>query len=142
MEPRPSRGARPAVLAASAVEIFGRDRVVEWCEELLAGSVGADARDRPDIGWLGGTAGWPEYWARVWGARGLLHIGPPVRPQVVLSALADPQWRVREMALKVIARHEIDDPAGAVDAATRDAVKRVRDAAWRALDVPGPDPRR
>lgn len=132
------RGARPAVLAANAARVFGRDRVVEWCEELLAGAVGADARDRPDIAWLAGTVGWPEYWAQVWGARGLLHIGPPARPHVVVGALADPQWRVREMALKVIARHGLDDPDGDVDALTRDPVRRVRDAAWRALGLPVP----
>ena len=57
-------------------------------------------------------SGGPDYWARVWGARGLLHIGPPARAEIVLDALSDESWRVREMSLKVIRRHGLDDPDG------------------------------
>jgi HEAT repeat protein len=51
----------------------------------------------------------------------------------VLASLDDESWRVREMALKVIARHGLDDPTGKVDRLTEDPVERVRSAAWRAL---------
>lgn len=137
--PLPAKGARPSVLAASAVDLFGRPRVVEWCEDLLSGEASDDDRRYPDISWLGGTIGWADYWSRVWGARGLLHIGPPARPSIVLDALGDESWRVREMALKVIARHEIDDPVGVVDQLTEDPIARVQTAAWRALGIPSPD---
>ena len=46
--------------------------MIEWCEELLAGRAGDDDPAWPDIAWLGGTVGWVPYWARTWGARGLL----------------------------------------------------------------------
>src|SRR4051794_27765262 len=97
--------ALPKELAAQAVELFGCERIVQWCEELLAGRAQDDDRGWPGIAWLGGTVGWADYWRRVWGARGLLHIGPPARPGIVTDALGDESWRVREMSLKVIRRH-------------------------------------
>ncbi|MGI6878159.1 HEAT repeat domain-containing protein [Microbacterium sp. gxy059] len=75
----------------------------------------------------------------VWGARGLLHIGPPAHPGVVVAALDDDAWRVREMALKVLIRHELDDPAGRLADLTEDPVARVRAQALRALGVPPSD---
>ena len=131
-------GALPRDLAAGAVELYGRPRIIEWCEELLAGRVSDSDPAWPDIAWLGGTVGWVPYWARTWGARGLLHIGPPARPEIVLSALEDESWRVREMTLKVIRRHGLDDPDGAVDRLVEDPAERVRVQAWTALGVPVP----
>jgi hypothetical protein len=128
-------GALPRDLVAGAVDLFGRDRVIAWCEELLVGRAADDDPAWPDIAWLGGTIGWKPYWARTWGARGLLHAGPPARADLVMSALDDEAWRVREMALKVIRRYEIDDPAGAVDALTDDPVERVRVQAWKTLGL-------
>lgn len=125
--------ALPKDLAAAAVDLFGRERVVAWCEELLAGRAADDDEDWPDIAWLGGTVGWIDYWARTWGARGLLHIGPPDRPEIVLAALDDPAWRVREMSLKVIRRHGLDDPRGRIGRLVEDPSERVRVQAWTTL---------
>lgn len=136
-----ARGALPRDLASGAAEVFGSDRVVEWCEELLAGRVSAGETEWPDIAWLGGTVGWQPYWSRVWGARGLMHIGPPARPDIVFDALDDEAWRVREMSLKVVRRHGLDDPAGRVELLVRDPVERVRIQAWTALGLAGDDPR-
>jgi hypothetical protein len=118
-----------------AADLFGRESVVRWCEDLLAGRA-TDARDHPDISWLGGTIGWAPYWTRVWGARALLHLGPPLDAALVLNATRDPAWRVREMALKVIARHALPDPTGRIDVLVDDPVERVRRQAWRALGDP------
>lgn len=134
----PAPGGRPKDRVLTACELFGRDRIVAWCEALLSGSAGDDDPAWPDISWLGGTIGWPATWRRVWGARGLLHIGPPAHPEIVLDALADDAWRVREMALKVIASHGIDDPRGAVETCTSDPYERVRYQAWRVLGHPDP----
>ena len=131
-------GALPRDLAAGAVEVYGRARVIEWCEELLAGRAGDDDPAWPDIAWLGGTVGWVPYWARTWGARGLLHVGPPARSEFVLAALQDESWRVREMSLKVIRRHGLDDPDGPVDRLVEDPVERVRIQAWMAPVLPVP----
>ena len=104
-----------------------------WCVRLLAGT----SVELP-VEWLGGTPGWAPYWSRVWGARGLLHLGPGDHASAVLAAVGDEHWRVREMALKVIARHEVDDPGGRVDAAVDDPIERVRVQAWRVLGREAP----
>ncbi len=139
MDRVPDRRLGPAGNARNAVELFGRDVVVEWCEALLRGDAVDDDPRYPDIVWLGGTIGWPAYWSRVWGVRGLLHIGPPMHPEVVLNALRDESWRVREMALKVITRHELDDPERRVIALLEDPHERVRVQTRRALGVPPGD---
>lgn len=139
MDGIPDRRRGPAQNARVAVELFGQEVVVDWCESLLRGLATDDDARYPDIAWLNGTIGWPEYWSRVWGARGLLHIGPPAHPQVVLDALDDEAWRVREMALKVVVRHELDDPDGHVMVLIEDPVERVRTQALRALGVPPSD---
>ena len=127
----PDRRAHPRLLLDGAVQRFGRATVRHWCEELLAGHVDADDPRYPRIEWLGGTEDWKPYWARTWGGRGLLYAGPPDRPRVVQEALADDHWRVREMAIKVMAAHDLDDPDGAVERCLDDANHRVRAAAER-----------
>lgn len=129
-------GALPKDLASQAAVLFGRDHVILWCESLLDGEASASDPQWPDITWLGGTIGWSPYWARVWGARGLLHLGPPLHERIVLAHLADPHWRVREMCLKVIRRHRLADPGGLVDALIDDPRERVRAEAWRTLGLP------
>lgn len=75
-----------------------------------------------------------DYWQRVWAARGLLWVWDDVALPAVLSALDDDAWRVREMALKVVARHGLDEALDrAVVAQTKDPVARVRAAATRAV---------
>ena len=101
-----------------------------------------------------------RYWLRVWGARGLLWApwtstaaapGSAVSPgpadwpgaavrsgsaaspgSAVLAGLRDEHWRVREMALKVVARHRLDAAQPAVADLLTDEVARVRVAASRA----------
>ena len=83
----------------------------------------------------GGTS-WKPYWARVWGARGLLYVWDDAAAPVVLERLGDEHWRVAEMCLKVSTLREL--PCG--DEAVRLAgheLPRVRSAAVRALGVCG-----
>jgi hypothetical protein len=132
----PPGGLRPRELVTLACRRFGDERIRVWCAELLQGAADPADPANPSIEWLGGTLGWPEYWARVWGARGLLHAGPGPHEQALLRALDDDSWRVREMALKGIARHAVPDPDGRVDGMVDDPVHRVRVQAWRALGLP------
>lgn len=75
------------------------------------------------------------YWLRVWGLRGLLWSWDDAALPAVVLGLADGSWRVREMALRVVARHRLGDALPAVTPLRADEVQRVRTAAARAVAV-------
>jgi hypothetical protein len=81
-----------------------------------------------------------DYWLRVWGVRGLLwawaddEIGDR-HLAALRQALRDEEWRVREMACKVIARHRVGDLLEWVTVLRGDPVPRVSIAAQRAVRV-------
>src|SRR5438045_2544297 len=79
-----------------------------------------------------GQAGPEGYWPRTWVLRALLYVWEPSATDAVISATSDAHWRVREMALKVIAKHRLDDALERLAVLTRDPVPRVREAAGRA----------
>ncbi|SNS85083.1 hypothetical protein SAMN05421812_10248 [Asanoa hainanensis] len=133
----------PRTRILAECERRGRGAVVDGCIALLAG---ADDRDASLIAVLGGpAASWaldPEeggphssrwYWVRVWAARGLLWAWDDRAASTVVRALADPQWRVREMAAKVVARHVVGEALTAVTVLRTDPIPRVRAAAHRAV---------
>jgi hypothetical protein len=74
-----------------------------------------------------------HYWWRVWGARGLLWAWDDVAAGAVVTALGDESWRVREMGLKVVARHLVGEALAAAAGLRQDPVPRVRAAAERAV---------
>lgn len=76
-----------------------------------------------------------DHWLRVWGVRGLLWCWDDAALPELAAALADPQWRVRELACKVVARHGLDDLHDAVAGLRGDEVPRVAAAASRAVRV-------
>jgi hypothetical protein len=75
----------------------------------------------------------PPYWLRVWATRGLLWAWDDVALLSLQTALSDDAWRVREMALKVVARHKLDEALPTVVDLQEDPSARVREAALRAL---------
>lgn len=77
--------------------------------------------------------GGPDYWLRVWAARGLLYAYDASAEPTVVNALSDEHWRVREAASKVCARHRIDLALPALVALAADPQLRVRAAAERAV---------
>jgi hypothetical protein len=118
----------------------GRADVVAGCRALVRG----EQADPDLLLVLGGPAAGKfldggvhddKYWLRVWGARGLLWVWDDAATPEVLLALGDDAWRVREMALKVIARQRVGDLVSEVAAARNDPVARVRQAADRALTL-------
>ena len=134
----------------------GKDAVVAGCIDLLGGREAdpagpADAAGRGvapagrevDAGLvmaLGGPAARrvitgedKQYWLRVWAARGLLWAWDDRAGTSITAALRDEHWRVREMACKVIARHQVGDALPVVAEMHDDPVPRVRAAAARAL---------
>jgi HEAT repeats len=116
----------------------GRDQVVAGCVALLR----RHAVDDNLVIALGGPMSQivlddgprqvNQYWRRVWGARGLLHCYDDQAEEAVTEALGDEHWRVREMAAKVVARHEVGAAFGAVMVLRDDPIPRVRAAAERA----------
>ena len=75
----------------------------------------------------------PGYWLRVWAARGLLWAWDDTAAAVVVDALSDEAWRVREMALRVIIKRRLRSALDAVQAVQHDPNGRVRAAARRAV---------
>jgi HEAT repeat protein len=130
-------GVTPRDSIDAACRDRGKPEVVAGCIALLTGGDADVALVRS----LGGPhADWaldhgPEhrYWLRVWAARGLLWAWDDVAIPAVTAALADDSWRVREMALKVVARHRVDDALEAVTERADDPVPRVRTAAAKTL---------
>jgi hypothetical protein len=129
----------PRLRVESACELLGRDVVIDRCVEVLGGG----KVDSEFLVVLGGVparqllaAGVPEdqaYWLRVWALRGLLWATPTNHLDALRDALVDDHWRVREMACKVVARHAVDDLVMELEVLLSDKVKRVREAAHRAL---------
>jgi hypothetical protein len=140
---RPERRPTPRELLSLLESHVGTHRAALLCAEVLAAD---DPHEHPEtVLFLGGEAGrslledgtsWKPYWARVWGARGLLYVWAEEAAPVVLDGLDDPHWRVAEMCLKVSTRREL--PCG--DAAVRlsaHELPRVRANAARALGACG-----
>jgi len=116
----------------------GQEAVVAGCEELVRGGRVDDALLLALAGpaatpFLAGAARDDDYWLRVWGLRGLLHVWDDGAADVVRIALGDAHWRVREMALKVTAKHTVDDALDEVVLLRTDGNARVRSAAERAV---------
>jgi hypothetical protein len=115
----------------------GKDAVVAGCIEVLSdGDVVPGlvlALGGPPARWVvTGEPPGPPYWLRVWALRGLLWAWDDVAFSSVETSLDDDAWRVREMALKVVARHRLQDLAGKAATLREDASSRVRAAASRA----------
>ncbi len=119
-----SRRGKPAVVAGCIALL--ESRAVD--PELVVALGGPPAR------WaLTGEAGGPPYWLRVWAARGLLWAWDDSATAAITTALHDESWRVREMALEVVAHHQLSDALPDVAPLQDDPVTRVRSAAARAL---------
>ena len=133
----PSWGKNPRDSIERECERRGRDNVVAGCMSLLNGK-SADAELIYALGghparWVfTGDAPGPDYWLRVWAARGLLWVWDDAALTCIRTALDDDAWRVREMALRVVAKHRLADAGPAVAALRSDPNTRVASAASRA----------
>jgi hypothetical protein len=118
----------------------GKDEVVQGCVHLILGQdvdpallmvLGGPGATK----FLDGNSHEDGYWLRVWGARGLLWTWDDTAVVAIDVALHDQAWRVREMALKVVRRHLLEDLRQAASLLRNDPVPRVRQAADRATVV-------
>jgi hypothetical protein len=120
---------------------YGVVSTVQWCAELLIGAVTAEETEHPAFDALGrggylerilaGEA--PDYWIRVWAARGLLYVWEESAAPSVVAGLSDEHWRVREMCAKVSRFRGLGQAGDDLARLLADAVPRVRLAATRAL---------
>ncbi|MGI8615106.1 MAG: hypothetical protein ACR2KL_14395 [Nocardioidaceae bacterium] len=118
----------------------GRPAVIDGCVRLILGK-----QTDPDLlmalggpgaaKFLDGGQHVDTYWLRVWGARGLLWAWDDSALAAIRAALDDDAWRVREMAVKVVARHLLGDALSKAAELRDDPVPRVRTAAARAVAV-------
>lgn len=140
--------AHPRHLVAQAVEVYGKQEVVDTCLALLDGETRYESLGI-DLTFLGGAGAKARlargdladrgqgHWPRVWAARGLRYSWLPYAEPGIVCALADPAWRVREMAAKVVALHECGSAADALEPLLSRELPRVQVAAIRALGVVG-----
>lgn len=129
-------------MLAELRDLLGEDECADVCAALLSGA--EPERFRGELAYLGGKGGqrvpdgtWKLYWARVWGARGLLYVWAPSAEPTVVAGLADPHWRVAEMCLKVSALREIAAAGDPATALAEHDLPRVRATAVRALGLLG-----
>jgi hypothetical protein len=133
----PPWGKNPRDSVERECERRGKDKVVSGCMSLLNGR-SADAEliyalGGPPASWVfTGDAPGPDYWLRVWATRGLLWAWDDAALPCVMTALEDEAWRVREMALRVVAKQRLLDAAGTVSSLRDDPRSRVASAADRA----------
>ena len=130
----------PRVSIEAEIARRGLAGVVRGCRELLGGSdsdfglIVALAGPGPASPFAPGMPPRSDtYWLRVWAARGLLWAYDASADQDIVTALRDEHWRVREMALKVVARHTIDEGLEEAARLQSDSVPRVAAAAHRAV---------
>jgi HEAT repeat protein len=129
----------PRDAVAAECRRHGAPAVVTGCIDLLEGRDTGDALvlalggAPAEYVLSGGEGGRQGYWPRVWAARGLLYVWEDRAAGAITAATLDEHWRVREMAARVIARHQVGEALDAVARLREDQVPRVRAAADRAL---------
>lgn len=140
MAARSSWGITPRESVERECSARGQPVVIDGCIALLSGATDVDptliyALGGPPARWAvaGGESG-PDYWLRVWAARGLLWAWDERALPVVEMALSDPAWRVREAAAKIAARHQLGDLLPILEALRNDdSNRRVASVADRAI---------
>lgn len=112
----------------------------QHCVDLLGGADPGDFADalpylggRPAVSVLDGRL--KRYWARVWGARGLLYVWVDGASAAVVQGLDDQSWRVAENCLKVSTLREIGPAAPGAARLAEHELSRVRAQALRCLGV-------
>lgn len=140
--------AHPRKLVEQAVHVHGAEAVIDTCLALLRGETAYDSLPVA-LTFLGGAGAigqlsrgdlavrGQDHWPRMWGARALRYVWLPRAEPGIVGALADPSWRVREMAAKVVAQRRCGSAAKPLESLLGAELPRVQVAALRALAVVG-----
>src|SRR5258708_24448732 len=114
-----------AAVVAGCVDLLdGRD-----ADDALVVALGGPGAELVLSGREGGKSG---YWPRVWAARGLLYAWADGPRPALARATTDDSWRVREMAAKGIAPHQVAHALTAGAGLMNDPGPPARAAAGRA----------
>lgn len=119
----------------------GVARTVGWCADQLTGAVTVERPGDAAFTALGSgdylqrilDGESPDYWIRVWAARGLPYVWDDMAATAVVAGLLDEHWRVREICAKVCRRRGLGEAGDDLGNLVADEVPRVRLAAVRAL---------
>lgn len=135
-------------MLAEAVHDYGIHATVDTCLALLDGHedygllpvplaylAGAHAVGKLGRGDL--TLRDQGHWPRVWAGRALRYVWLDYAEPGVVAALADPSWRVREVAAKVVDQRRLTSAVEQLRPLLRDREVRVRVAGVRALGATG-----
>lgn len=129
-------------LVADLAHLLGEAEAVDLCVDLLAGAAPAEHADA--LPYLAGSpayavldGSWRGYWARTWGARGLLYVWRDSAAGAVVAGLDDEHWRPAEMCLKVAAARELGVASDGAVRLSRHELPRVRACALRVLGRAG-----
>jgi hypothetical protein len=103
---------------------------MHWGEEpeLMAYFAGAKGLRWVELGF-----GEQDYFVRTWALRAMLYAWDSSAEPTVVLALEDQHWRPREMALKVVAKRQVDCATKVAPMVRDDPIPRVRAAAERAM---------
>jgi HEAT repeat protein len=78
-----------------------------------------------------------NHWPRAWAARALRYVWLDYAEPGIVAATADPSWRVRETAAKVVGQRHLTSGAEHLQVLVHDRELRVRVAGVRALGAVG-----
>lgn len=137
MSPSSIWGIRPQDSIAIEVGRRGHKSFIDGCIAILRDEL-VDSRLLVSLGgpgaskFLSGEEQQDVYWLKVWAIRGLLWEWDDVAIFEIGRALSDESWRVREMALRVIAKYKLAELLPNAIVCKRDPVARVQSAAARA----------
>lgn len=135
-------------MVAEAVQDYGIHATVDTCLALLDGHedyallpvplaylAGAHAVGKLGRGDL--TLRQQAHWPRVWAGRALRYVWLDYAVPGVVAALADPSWRVREVAAKIVDQRRLTAAVVQLRPLLGDPELRVRVAGVRALGAVG-----
>ena len=109
-------------MVAGCIDILNGGSIDEHLLDVLAGPAAGSVL-------AGAEGGLTGYWPRVWALRGLLYAWSDDAVSAVMRAFGDQSWRVREMAVRVVAKHIVGEAFDDVVKLQDDPTPRVRTAA-------------
>ncbi|NIH71079.1 MULTISPECIES: HEAT repeat domain-containing protein [Auritidibacter] len=116
-----------------AAETLGTNPLLDWVCRLLDGRARHGADGDPDIAVLGGMEAVEDWMGRVWAAQTLLELWHHTATTSVITALNDPAWQVRVIAVEVAGYRDLNEATDTLLDLLDDPTPQVRSQAATAL---------